>query len=188
MTWNEIVSAICICLSAALFSLSLQGQTKLKILFVQFFATLLYLLNYLFVITIIPTAKIGAITASFEILRLFVFYFIEKSKKYNTKTWNLVAAIAFSIILTICTILSSDSWYGIFPLVAAILVSLALGNKNVILIKIAFIIQAACIVTYLLLLGLYLNAASQVFVFVFGIVGLITLILKTKKEKIVENK
>lgn len=182
MVWNEIVSAICIWLSAALFSLSLQGQTKLKILFVQMFATILYLANYLFVLSINSTAKIGAITASFEILRLLVFYFIERSEKYNTKKINLIFAIIFSVILTICTIYAWSGWQSIFPLIGAILVSLALGNKNIKLIKLAFIIQAACIVTYLLLLHLWLNAASQFFVFIFGIIGLVTFILKLKQQ------
>ena len=184
MTWNEIVSAVCICLSAIIFSLSLQGQTKIKILFIQMFATILYLANYLFVITLIPSAKIGAITAGFEILRLIVFYFLEKNSKYNTRKWNLIAAILFSIILTICSILAWSNWYSIVPLISAIIVSLALGNKNVLLIKLAFIIQAACITTYLLLLTLWINAATQIFVFVFGIVGLVTYILKTKKQEI----
>jgi len=185
MEWNEIISAICIYLSATIFSLSLQGKSKIKILFIQMFASMLYLANYLFVLNINPAAKIGAITASFEILRLLVFFFIEKSEKYNTRRWNIITAICFSIILTTCTIFAWCGWVSVLPLVSAILVSFALGSKNVIFIKMAFIIQAACIVTYLLLLGLWLNAISQIFVFVFGIVGLITYIKATKETKMV---
>ena len=148
------------------------------------FATTLYLLNYLFVISINSAAKIGAITAGFEILRLIIFYFLDKSEKYNTKRWNLIAAVSFSVILTVCTIFAWSGWYSILPLVSAILVSLALGNKDVKLIKISFIFQAACITTYLFLLGLWLNAITQIFVFIFGIVGLITFIVKSKKQEV----
>jgi hypothetical protein len=81
MVWNEIVSSICICCSAAIFSFSLQGASKIKILFIQMFASILYLASYLFVITINPVALVGAITAGFEILRLVVFFVIEKNKK-----------------------------------------------------------------------------------------------------------
>ena len=185
MLWNEIVSSVCICCSAAIFSLSLQGQTKIRILFIQMFASLLYLMSYLFVLNINSAALVGAITASFEIIRLVVFYFLEKNEKYNTRQVNLIAMISFSIILTICTVITWGGWISIFPLISAVLVSLALGNKNVLIIKIAFIIQAALITTYLLLLSLWINAASQVFVFVFGLVGLFMFIRKNKKT--IEN-
>ena len=181
MLWNEIVSSICICCSAAIFSLSLQGQTKTKILFIQMFASLLYILSYIFVLTTNPAALAGAITAGFEMIRILVFYFLEKKEKYNTRKINLIAMLSFSIILTICSILTWGGWISIFPLISAILVSMALGNKNVVIIKIAFIIQAAFITTYLLLLSLWINAASQVFVFVFGLVGLFMLLRKNKK-------
>ena len=184
MTWNEIIFIICIFLSAGIFSVSLQGKSKQKILFIQLFLIILYLLNYLFVISLIPSAKIGAITAGFEILRLLAFYFIDKSERYNTKRINLTFAIGFSVVLTVCTVFAWSGWFSILPLISAIIVSLALGNKDVKLIKIAFIIQAGCITTYLLLLNLWLNAISQVFVFVFGIIGLITYILNSKKLNI----
>lgn len=180
MLWNEIVSSVCICCSAAIFSLSLQGQTKIKILFIQMFASLLYLLSYVFVINVNAAALVGACTAMFEIIRLIVFYFLEKNEKYNTRKINLIAMISFSIILTICTILTWAGWISMLPLVSAVLVSLALGNKNVVIIKISFIIQAVFIITYLLLLSLWINAVSQIFVFVFGIVGLVVYLRKNK--------
>jgi hypothetical protein len=183
MLWNEILSSICICCSAAIFSLSLQGMTKIKILFIQMFATALYLASYFCVLNVNSAALVGAITAGFEMVRLIVFYVIEKHEKFNTKTINLIAMITCSIILTVCTIVAWETWISIFPLISAIIVSLALGNKNIIVIKIAFIIQAAFITTYLLLLSLWINAASQVFVFAFGIVGLITYLKKNKKNK-----
>lgn len=188
MVWNEIVSSICICCSATIFSLSLQEKTKLTMLFIQMFASLLYLLSYVFVITINQAALIGAITAGFEILRLIVFYIIEKTEKFNTRKINLIAMISFSIILTVCTLFAWGGWISILPLVSAIVVSLALGNQDVLIIKIAFIIQAVLITTYLFLLTLWINAASQVFVFAFGIVGLITYLKGNKTKKQISSK
>ena len=187
MPWNEIVSSVCICCSAAIFSLSLQGKKKIEILFIQMFASLLYLASYLFVLNINPVALVGAITAGFEILRLVVFFFIEKYEKFNTRKINLISMLAFSIILTICTIIAWGGWISIFPLISAVVVSLALGNKDVVIIKLTFIFQAALITTYLLLLSLWINAASQVFVFVFGIVGLVTFIKKSKATTVEEK-
>lgn len=183
MVWNEIVSAICICLSAAFFSLSLQGQKKITILLVQLIASLLFLANYLFVIQINPSATAGAVVAACEIARLIVFYIVEKNPKFNTPKINLIAGISFSIIVSIATIFAWSGWISIFPLVGGILVSLALGSKNVILIKSAFIVQAACITTYLLMLSLWINATSQAVVFIFGILGIITMIKKAKNTK-----
>ena len=165
MVWNEIVSSICICCSAVIFSLSLQGMTK-------------------FVLTINPVALVGAITAGFEILRLVVFFIIEKYDKWNTKRINLIAMFAFSVTLTICAICAWSGWISILPLISAIIVSLALGNKNVVIIKIAFIIQAVLITTYLFLLALWINAISQIFVFVFGLVGVLIYLNKNKTVKL----
>ena len=81
MVWQEIVSAVCICCSAVIFSLSLQMHSKNKTLVVQMFASILYIANFLFVVKIIPSALIGAITAFVEVLRLFVFFFIEFTSK-----------------------------------------------------------------------------------------------------------
>lgn len=188
MLWNEIVSSVCICCSAALFSLSLQGQTKIRILFVQMFASILFLMNYLFAMISNSGAMMGAITSTFEIARLFVFFFIEKSTKYNTKKVNLIAMVIFSIVLTACSLFAWDGWISIFPLISAIIVSLALGNKNLVIIKIAFIIQAALISTYLLLISLWINAASQVVVLVLGVVGLVTYLNKNKQRSQSTNK
>lgn len=184
MVWNEIVSSICICCSAAIFSVSLQGKKKIQILFIQMFASFLYLFSYLFVLKINPVALVGAITAGFEILRLVVFFIIEKYDRWNTKSINLIAMFAFSVVLTICTIFAWSGWISILPLISAIIVSLALGNKNVVIIKIAFIIQAALITTYLFLLTLWINAISQIFVFIFGLVGLFVYLKSNKTVNI----
>lgn len=182
MCLEEILSAVCICLSALIFSISLQGQTKLKILFVQMFASALYFCSYLLVFQINPKADIGLITAACEILRLVIFYLVDKSKKYNTIKVNMIVSIVFCVVLTGLTICMEPSWFCLLTLIGAILVSLALGSKNLIFIKTAFIIQAAGITTYLFLMNLWINAASQAFVFIFGIIGLIIYILKVNKK------
>lgn len=186
MLWNEIVSSVCICCSAAIFSVSLQGRKKLQILFIQMFASLLYVSSYLFVVKTNPGAVVGAITAGLEMLRLIVFFIIERKEKFNTRKVNLIAMISFSVVLTVCTIFAWGGWISIFPLISAIIVSLALGNKNVLIIKIAFIIQAVLISTYLFLMSLWINAASQVFVFICGVVGLIAYLHKNKAKDKVE--
>ena len=182
MVLEEIISAVCICLSALIFSISLQGQTKTKILFIQMIASILYFCSYMFVYTINPKAGIGLITACCEILRLIVFYLIDKSEKYNTKKVNITTSVFFCVLLTGLTIWMEPSIFCLLTLVGAILVSLALGSKNLVFIKISFIIQAAGITFYLFLMNLWINAASQAFVFVFGVVGLIMYIIKSKKE------
>lgn len=186
MVWQEIISFICICLSAIVYSLSLQLKTKRNILYVQLFSTTLFLLNYLFVIKIIPSAVIGVITACFELLRLIIFYNIEKNEKYNTKKNNLIAGILFSVILSICTIFAWSGLVSILPMLGSITVSLALGSKNIIIIKLACIINTIFTFIYLLVLSLYLNAWTQVFAIVLGIVGLVKYIMQNKKLK--ENK
>lgn len=178
MTWNEIASFVCIGLSSIIFSISLQAKTKQKILIIQLFASILYFLSYAVVISIIPSAIIGAITAIFELIRIIVFYFIDKNEKYNTKSVNLIASISFCVVLSICTLFAWSGWYSLCPLIGAIIVSLALGNKNMVFVKISYIVQSFLIITYLLLLQLWVNAITQGVVFVFSIVGLITYLNK----------
>ena len=184
MVWNEIVSSICICCSATVFSLSLQGTTKIKILFTQMFASIFYLASYLFVLTINPVALVGAVIAGFEILRLLVFFAIAKNDRLNRKSINITAMLIFSAVLTICTIFAWSSWISILPLISAIIVSFALANKNVLIIKIAFTIQAVLITTYLFLLTLWINALSQIFVFIFGLVGVFIYVNRNKTVKV----
>ena len=180
MAWNEIVSAICICISSVIYSFSLQGQTKLKILFVQLFSSTFYLMNYLFVFS---TAKAAAIAAIFEIIRIFVFYFIEKDEKINTRRNNLIAMIVFSLVLTACSIFTWDGWISFIPLFGTVFVSIALGCKNLVFVKFSFTVQAILISIYLFILSYWINAASQVFVSILGIIGLVRLIIKINKEK-----
>ena len=179
MAWNEIASAICICCSATIFSLSLQFNTKIKIFFVQIFASVLYILNYVFVI---KTALAGVIAASFEMLRLITFYIIENKEKFNTKKINLIAGISFAVVLTICGIVTWDAWYSVLPLIGAIVCSVVMGTKNVFLLKCVYIFQTLCIVIYLIMLGLWINMATQVVVLICGIIGLISFVRKMKKE------
>ena len=183
MLWNEIVSSVCICCSATIFSLSLQTKTKRKMLLIQLFASVLYISSYFFALVSNSVALVGAITAVFEILRLITFYLIEKNEKFNTRKNNIIAAIIFSITLTVCTIVAWVGWVSLLPLISSILVSISLGSKNVLVIKIACTIQAVAITTYLCFMSLWINAVSQLAVFVFGVIGLILYLSKKKKEK-----
>lgn len=188
MLWNEIASAICICCSATIFSISLQGKTKSKLLYIQIFAGVLYLASYLFALKTNEVATIGAITAGFEILRVIVFYLLERNEKINTQRNNIIAMCLFCVVLTVCTILSWCGPISLLPLISAIIVSMALGLKDFVIIKISFIIQAFNITTYLALLSLWINAFTQAVVFVFGIIGLINLIKSRRLKNIEQNK
>jgi len=184
MLWNEITSAICICCSAIIYSLSLQSKVKIKILFIQMFSSILYILSYIFALNVNSASLIGVIIAGFEFIRLIVFYIIERNEKYNTKAVNTIAVLIFLTILTTCTIFAWSGWISVFPLVGTILVTISLGCKEVLLIKISCVIQTILITIYLVFLSLWINAISQVFVLIFGIVGLITYLIQNKKIKL----
>ncbi len=183
MTWNEIVSAICICISSVIFSLSLQCKTRTKIMLTQLFACFFYISNYMVVLTILPSALMGFVASICELLRVLAFYFIERKEKFDTKINNLIIGIIFSVILSLCTIFAWIEWYCIFPLVGAVLVSMALGSKNILSIKIAYLVQAICITIYLFMLSLWINAITQVVVFISSIIGLIMFIYNKQSNK-----
>lgn len=183
MLWNEIVSSVCICCSATIFSLSLLVKTKIKMLYIQMFASILYISSYLFAFATNYAALVGAITAGFEFVRLIVFFLIEKSERYNTPKNNLIAVLSFSVVLTVCSIFAWSGYISLLPLISSIMVSISLGSKKVLVIKIACTIQAVMIAVYLFLMSLWINAASQLAVFVLGVVGLIWY-FKKKKTKV----
>ena len=73
MTWNEIVSAICICISAVIFSTSLIKDSKKEMFWIQAFSCITYVSNYAFLLITRPSALIGLITAICEAFRLIAF-------------------------------------------------------------------------------------------------------------------
>ena len=148
------------------------------------FSSILYILSYIFALNVNSASLIGVIIAVFEFIRLIVFCIIEKSDKFNTKITNFVTVFTFLIILTTCIIFAWSGWISILPLIGTILVTIALGCKDVLLIKISCVMQSVLITIYLLLLTLWINAITQVFVFVFGVIGVITYLVKNRRSDI----
>lgn len=183
MVWNEIMSAICVCLSATIFSISLLFNIKKNILFVQIFASVLYISSYLVMIPILDSALMGGIVAIVELVRLIVFFVITKNEKWNNKKANVITGVSFAILISITTIFAWAGWYCCLPLVASIVVSIALGCKNVLWIKLSYVFQAICVILYLMLMELWINMASQIVVLIVGLVGLYGIIKKIRLEK-----
>lgn len=181
MTTEYILSQIFICLSALLFTVSLQFNNKAQILFIQIFACVLYFSHY-FLLGVI----LGGCFAIIEMLRLIAFYVIDKNKKINTTKINTLVSIIFAIIFIITSLITWNAWFCIMPLVASVIVSLALGRKNVIVIKVAFLIQSVLITTYLFLISSTVGAISQIVVFIGSCIGIATMLVKQRK-KIIDN-
>ena len=186
MCIEEILSIVCICISSVIYSYSLQLKNKKKILLVQLISNVLYGGSYIFALLINENAKIGAITVGFEILRLVVYYLIDK-KENHSKIINLLASSFFCVALTVTTVLIEPNWLCLLVLMGAIPVSFALANRNILFIKIACVIQAVGITIYLILLGLIVNAILQFYVLVMGVVGLILYLVKLNKDKGVDK-
>lgn len=183
MVWNEIVSAVCIYLSSTIFTVSLFFKSKTKLLALQLLSSVFYISNFAFVISILPSALVGTITAVCEIIRIVVFYVIANNEKLNTHKNNLIAGIAFSVVLSVCVAFSWCGAISLLPLLGSILVSMALGSKNLYLLKGAILLQTAMITTYLFLLGLALNAIAQLIVFAIGTTSLVVMLVKDKIKK-----
>ena len=183
MVWNEILSFVFIACSALIYACSLQCNTKNKIFFVQLFSTCFYLASYIVIVNIRAAALIGTITAAVEILRIIAFYLIEKTRKFDTRRVNGLTALFFSLLLVVCAIFTWSGWICLLPVVGGIIVSFAMGSKNLLMMKIAFALQSILITIYLFLLTLWFNAFSQVFVLIFSIIGLITFLAKRNHQK-----
>ena len=183
MVWNEIVSAVCVCLSATIFSISLLNNIKKNILFIQIFSSILYISSYVIMIPILDTAVMGSIVAIAEVIRLIVFFFITNSESFNTMNINIITGVSFAILISVATIYAWAGWYCVFPLIGGIMVSLALGCKSVMWIKLSYIFQTFCVILYLAFMHLWINMGSQIVVIIMGVVGLFGFILKKRKDE-----
>lgn len=184
MSIYEIFSLIFICISTLIYSLSMIFKTRIKVLFIQLISTTFFLANYLVVINIIPSALVGAITAAIELLRLIVFYIIDNNKKLNTKTINWYAGTFFVLLISICSLINWTGWIGFLPVIGSVIVSLALASKDMIIIKLGFLINIMLTIAYLIVLSLWLNAITQVLALIFIVIGLIKQVLVKNNENI----
>lgn len=183
MLWNEILSFICIVCSALIYALSLQFNRKKSILITQVFSSSLYLLSYFFILNLYAAASVGLATAVIEIFRVIVFYLINKTEKFNSQKNNILAALFFSCLLIISAVFTWNGWITLLPIVGGVIVSFAMGSKNLLMMKVAFVIQSILTIIYLFFLTLWFNAYSQIIVLVFSIIGLVSYLLKTKQQK-----
>ena len=160
-------------ISCTLYALSLLFKSKSKLLIIQIISSLFFASQYFLL-----SSYIGGAIATLEMIRVFVFYFINK---YNdTNKVRFIASLSFIIVGGVCSIFTWADWYSIFPLLGLIAVTICLGLKNLIALKISCIFSALCATFYLYLLGSIFGMFTQIFIIIVGITGLIIYIVKNK--------
>ena len=177
---NFLLAQIFIGISALLYGLSLLLKQKTKLLFLQIISSCFFVTQYFLL-----EAYIGGIVAGLEMLRSVVFYFIDK--KFNTNKIRITACVIFCVLGLVGAIFTWESWFSILPLLGLLAVTTCLGFKNVVSLKIACIFSALCAFAYMIFYKSYFGCATQIFIAVIGISGLIVYLIKNKKQNLEKN-
>lgn len=172
-----LLAQIFVGISASIYAFSLIVKSKATLLLLQTISSVFFITQYFLL-----SAYIGAIVAILEAIRTITFYFIEK--KYNTTKTRTITAGIFVVLGAISAIFTWQNWYSILPLLGLLAVSICLGFKNVLAIKISCIFSAICATLYLFFLNSIFGAICQIFIIIMGLIGLIYWSVKNKKQPI----
>lgn len=162
-------------ISCLFYAISLLLKSKAKLLIVQIISSIFFIAQYFLL-----GSYIGGIVATLEMIRIVVFYFIDKYR--NTPKLRFIASASFIVLGLISATFTWANWYSIFPLLGLIAVTVCLGFNNLIALKISCIFSAICASFYLYLLSSIFGMFTQIFIIIVGVTGLIIYILKNKKN------
>ena len=172
---NFLLAQIFIGISSTIYGLSLLLKNKTKLLFLQIISCCFFVTQYFLL-----GAYIGGIVAGLEMIRCIVFYFIDK--KFNTNKVRITSCVIFCILGLLSAIFTWENWFSILPLLGLLAVTICLAFKNVISLKIACIFSALCAFAYMIFYKSYFGCATQLFIAIVGISGLIVYLIKNKKQ------
>ena len=170
-----ILSQIFVGISATLYGLSLLVKSKKVLLLVQIISSAFFVTQYLLL-----EAYIGGLVAGLELIRTIVFYFIDKN--FNTSKVRFIASGIFIVVGIVGSIFTWAAWYSVFPLLGLLAVTTCLAFNNIVPLKLSCIFSAITAGTYLIFLKSYFGFATQVFIIILGISGLISMYINNKKQ------
>ena len=171
-----ISSQILVVVSSIIYSFSMLVSSKKHLLFMQIFSSSLFALHYFLL-----GAYIGGIVSCLDAIRIITFYFIDK--RHNTDFNRKIACVSFIIIGIIGACFTWDSWYSILPVLSLILVNLSLSLQNLNLLKINLNISILFVILYMVFIKSYLGMATQIVVFIVGVIGVCKDILYKNKYR-----
>ena len=170
-----VLSQIFVGVSSALYALSLLVKSKKILLLVQIISSIFFVAQYLLL-----GAYLGGLVAGLELIRTITFYFIDKN--FNTNKVRFTASAIFIVVGIIGSIFTWATWYSVLPLLGLLAVTTCLAFNSIVPLKLSCIFSAICAGIYLIFLKSYFGFATQVFIIVIGVTGLITMLIKNKKQ------
>ena len=171
-----ILSQVLVVVSSLIYSISMLLPNKRGLLYMQIFSSSLCALHYFLL-----SAYIGGIVSALDSIRIVTFYFIDK--KNNTDINRKIACASFIIIGLIGSYFTWESWFSIFPVISLIIVNTALALQNLKVLKISLNISILFVIAYMIFIKSYFGMATQIVVFVIGVIGAIRDIINTNKTK-----
>lgn len=173
-----ITSQILVVVSSLIYSISMLVSNKRNLLFMQIFSSSLFALHYYLL-----GAYIGGIVSTLDAIRIVVFYFIDK--KNNTDLNRKLACASFIVIGLIGACFTWEAWYSILPIISLIIVNTALALQNLKILKISLNTSILFVIAYMVFIKSYFGMATQIFVLIVGIVGVIRDIINSKTKPII---
>lgn len=148
-------------------------KTKLEILFVQIFASIIFGIHYYLLDGITAT-----ICNMISVLVLVYIFLIEK-KNIKTK-WNLVLISAMFVLTGVFTY---ENIFSIFPIIACILPLSSFLSSNENTIRICGILGNSCWIIYAIIYGSYSGMICEALTIITTIIAMIKL-KRIKNEEI----
>jgi hypothetical protein len=156
--------------------LSFFSNKRKIVLILLIIHTILYGVHYLLL-----GALVGFIALMIETLRNIVFYFKGKNHKEN----SFFILILFFIIFTLTSILTWDGFTKIIPLVASLIVTYGIWQKNLSIYRITSLTCAILYIIYNVINVTYIGMIGEVVIAIFAFIGIIKNdILKKNKKTI----
>lgn len=154
------------------YTLSFQHKDRKKLLIWLLIGTVLWTIHYSFL-----NAWTGALLNAIEGFQALIFYQRDKKKWADSKLWIYI----FIFLFVIGGIVTWTNYYDALPIVAMILGTFALWNKETKLIRFFMLAPRPLYFIYNLVVGSYAGMVTEVLILLSILVGMLRLDIFKKK-------
>jgi len=170
---NYIISQICVVLAMGIFCISMFAKNKKIIIINSTINSILYSIHYFL---------LGGYTAVvlnvISIFRGIFFYFDDRDEIKN----NYISLIFIMASLTLVSLTTYSSWFDILPIIAVLLYTFSIWQKNIKFYRYAAVVGSICWIIYNIILGSIFGVLSECVLVVVEVIGIINLYKGTRKS------
>lgn len=175
-----ILSQILICLAYVFAGITMIIKNRTKILIFNLSATVCFCLSYLCLF-----AWSGVAMNAVSVLRNIVFFLITKytANSKNSKLWEVAGLIFIFATIGVCSIFTYEGILSLMPIFASLFYTYCIWQKNNYVFKALSMTNSAFWIVYNVYVNSIMGVVFESIMIICGVVGLIKLIIESKKNK-----